>query len=150
MADRDWDKELAKIDKHIASMPADAPPQQQQRGSAPSSPAGAPAKAGPSGTHAFGVYARLTLAAVLGVAIMLWPYGSICGLGLALYLAALAVVVGAGFWASVWTWRHRAARAHTLSLIIVLWGLGLGAVELLPRIGYAKASPQHPAIWACK
>jgi hypothetical protein len=49
----------------------------------------------------------------------------------------------------VWTWRHRAARAHTLSLLIVLWGLVLAAVEVLPRTGYARPSADRPAAWAC-
>lgn len=147
MADRDWAKELDKIDKHINAMPADAPP---ARGSASAPPAATPAKEAPRATHAFGVYARLGLAVLLGVAIILWPYEAKCGAGLAAYLAAIVVVVSGGVWASIWTWRHRAARAHTLSLLIVLWGLVLGALDVLPRIGYAKPTPQHPAVWACK
>jgi hypothetical protein len=68
---------------------------------------------------------------------------------LAGYLAAVVVVVASGVWSSVWTWRHRASRAHTLSLLIVLWGLVLGSLEVLPRIGYAKPDVRHPATWAC-
>lgn len=147
MADRDWAKELEKIDKQINAMPESPAP---ARGAPPALPAGAPAKETPSGTHAFGVYARLGLAVLLGAAIILWPYEAKCGAGLAAYLAALVVVVSGGVWASIWTWRHRAARAHTLSLLIVLWGLVLASIDVLPRIGYAKATPQHPAIWACK
>ena len=147
MADRDWAKELEKIDKHISSMPSEAP---AARAAAPGPPAGAPAKAPAPATHAFGVYARLGLAVLLGAAIMLWPYEAKCGAGLAAYLAALVVVVSGGVWASIWTWRHRAARSHTLSLLIVLWGLVLTSVDVLPRIGYAKPTSQHPATWACK
>ena len=149
MADRDWAKELEKIDKHINAMPADSPQPAGPRGSAPALPAGAPAKEAPA-THAFGVYARLGLAVLLGAAIMLWPYEAKCGAGLAAYLAALVVVVSGGVWASIWTRRHRAAKSHTLSLLIVLWGLVLGSIDVLPRIGYAKPTPQHPATWACK
>jgi|SRR5579862_7892443 len=147
MADRDWAKELEKIDKHIASTAAAPAPQRAGLGAGPVAP---PPKAAPKETTSFGVYARLALAVLLGGAIVLWPYGAICGLGLGLYLGAIAVVVGAGFWASVWTWRHRAARAHTLSLLIVLWGLVLGGLEVLPRSGYAKPSARHPATWVCK
>ena len=54
-------------------------------------------------------------------------------------------MVASGLWSSVWTWRHRASKAHTLSLLIVLWGLVLGSIEVLPRIGYAKPDARHPA-----
>jgi hypothetical protein len=52
-------------------------------------------------------------------------------------------------WSAVWTWRHRAARGHVLSLLIVLWGIILGAMEVLPRTGYALPSDSHPATWTC-
>ena len=51
--------------------------------------------------------------------------------------------------ASVWTWRHRAARAHVLSLLLVLWGLVLGAIEVLPRVGYAKPDPRTRRAGRC-
>ena len=31
--------------------------------------------------------------------------------------------------------------AHLLSLLLVMWGVVLGAIEVLPRIGYAKPTP---------
>ena len=71
-------------------------------------------------------------------------------MGLGGYLAATAVLAGAGVWSSVWTWRHRAARAHLLSLLLIVWGVVLGAIEILPRVGYATPSAAHPAIWACE
>jgi hypothetical protein len=48
-------------------------------------------------------------------------------------------------------WRVDAERigAHTLSLLLVLWGLVLGSVEVLPRVGYAVPTLQHPAVWSC-
>jgi hypothetical protein len=49
----------------------------------------------------------------------------------------------------VWTWRHRTARAHVLSLLLVVWGVVLGAIELLPRVGYAKPDPLRPTGWTC-
>jgi hypothetical protein len=101
-------------------------------------------------TSGFGVYARLTLAVVVAAAMVLWPYPAKCGIGLAGYLAAIGVVVAGGVWSSVWTWRHRAARAHTVSLVVLAWGLVLGAIEVLPRIGYAKPDSNHPATWVCQ
>jgi len=32
----------------------------------------------------------------------------------------------------------------------VLWGATLGAMEILPRIGYAKTDVLHPATWTRK
>ena len=157
MADRDWDKELAKVDRQLASL-SDESLLPETKGK--SGPPGKGARAG--GTAAlsadtgdvrvgtpWGMYARLTLSVALGVGIVMWPYQSRCGFGLAGYLAAVAVVITSGVWSSIWTFRHRASRSHTLSLLIVLWGLILGAIEVLPRVGYAKPDPQHPAAWTC-
>lgn len=155
MPDRDWDKELAKVDKQIASL-------SDEKLIAPSAPAavpplkatavgGKPVAAGePRATTNIGVFARLALSVLLGVGMVLWPYEARCGAGLAAYLAAVVVVVASGVWSSVWTWRHRASRAHTLSLLIVLWGLILGSIEVLPRVGYARPDAAHPAMWTCQ
>jgi len=161
MADRDWDKELAKVDKQLASLSDEAllgnatpapvakggrePARAPMRSAPPESPTSAP-----KGTSSFGVYARLTLAVTVAAAMMIWPYPSKCGVGLIGYLAAIGVVVAGGLWSSVWTWRHRAARAHTVSLLVLTWGLVLGAIEVLPRIGYAKPDANHPATWVCQ
>jgi hypothetical protein len=161
MADRDWDKELAKVDKHLAALSdsqlealANQAPVPTKTGSAVSKPvakAAAPrsAPSEPKATSSWGVYARLGLSVLLGVGMVIWPYEVRCGVGLFGYLAAVVVVVTSGVWSSVWTWRHRASRAHALSLLIVLWGLVLGSLEILPRIGYAKPDVRHPATWTC-
>ena len=161
MADRDWDKELAKVDKQLASLSDEA-----LLGPGPTAPT-APVKGEPAGkktkasapvtastqakpTTSWGVYARLTLSVLVGVAMLFWPYPARCGMGLAGYLGAVGVVVASGMWSSVWTWRHRAGKAHTLSLLLIVWGLVLGSIEVLPRIGYAKPDANHPASWACQ
>ena len=161
----DWDKELAKIDKQLASMsdadllgeqarpalPAGktAPPARQAAKPAPSA-ADDHSDGGTSGFAKFMLYARVVLAAALGIGMMFWPYDAKCGSGMVLYLGAVAAVVVSGTWSAVWSWRHRAARLHTLSLLLILWGLILGSVDVLPRIGYAKPDALHPATWACK
>ena len=89
------------------------------------------------------------LATALGVGMLFWPYAARCGVGLFAYLAATAVVIGAGVWTSVWTWRHRSGKAHLLSLLLIVWGGVLGAIEVLPRVGYAKPTAVHPAYWMC-
>jgi hypothetical protein len=162
MPDRDWNKELAKVDKQLASLsdeellgPSVQPPAKggaaAPRGKAApvaAQPA-APARGSERKTSAFGVYARFVLALALGAAMIVWPYENRCGVGLAGYLAALAALLAAGVWSAVWTWRHRAPRAHTLSLIIILYGLVLGSLDVLPRIGYGKPDARHPATWTC-
>ena len=157
MADRDWDKELAKVDKQLASLSDEAllkPTAAPGSPKAAAQPAGkgAPAPAEPRPerkTTAFGVYGRLLLSLAAGIGMLAWPYPARCGVGLAGYLAAVGVVAASGFWSAVWTFRHRAARAHMLALIIALWGLVLAAIEVLPRVGYAIPTDRHPATWTC-
>lgn len=143
---RDWDKELAKIDKQLESMADET----LLPTSAASTPEGkAQIRAEQTRTRTLGVLLRLLLAVGLGVGILFWPYDHRCGLALAGYLASVGVVIGSGVWSAIWSWRHRSARAHLLSLAIVLWGLVLGAVEILPRAGYAKSAPGRPVTWLC-
>ena len=158
----DWDKEMAKIDKQLASMsdaevvaeparpalPAGKQPV-AKAGRAPSAPAGDPGATSSRGAVA-GLYARIGLSVALGVGMMFWPYDAKCGPGLALYLGAVASVIISGVWSAVWSWRHRASRLHVLSLLILTWGLVLGSLEVLPRVGYAVPNLLHPATWACK
>jgi hypothetical protein len=166
MSERDWEKELAKIDRQIKSLPEDVPPAPAPAASRPASsparlPAGgspparggdasaAPAGKGTPATTTLGVLARLVLATALGVGVLFWPYASRCGPGLAGYLVAVGAVAVGGAWSAVWSWRHRAAKAHLLSLLLVLWGLSLAAIEVLPRVGYAKADPTR-SVWICQ
>jgi hypothetical protein len=157
---KDWDKELAKVDKQLASLSDDAllgPTPVQLPGKAAATPAKSGKKSAPASvpgepraTTSVGVYARLTLSVALGVAMVIWPYPARCGVGLGAYLAAVVVVVASGIWSSIWTWRHRASHAHTLSLLLILWGLVLGSIEVLPRIGYARPDAARPSGWACQ
>jgi hypothetical protein len=152
MTDRDWDAEMRKIDKQIASIPAQsaAPVRAGSPPGAASPAAGAaPPPAARRETSTFGVMARLALACVLGIAIIFWPYGARCGIGLAGYLGAVTTLVVAGVWSSIWTWKHRAAKAHTVSLLLITWGIVLAAADVLPRVGYAKPTADHPAHWTC-
>ena len=73
-------------------------------------------------TTTFGVFARLMLAVALGLGMLFWPYSARCGPGLGYPLGAVTVVVVGGVWCAVWTWRHRAAKAHVLSLLLVMCG----------------------------
>jgi hypothetical protein len=143
----DWDAQLKKIDKQLESMSDSA--------LIPAAPKTAPAAARAevaterATTRTWGAFLRLALATALGVGILFWPYPTRCGVGLAGYLVAVTAIVAGGVWSSVWTWRHRTARAHVLSLLLILWGMVLGATELLPRVGYAKPDPARPTGWTC-
>jgi hypothetical protein len=147
MADRDWSKELSKIDRQLESISdgalfpqkADAPAERR-----------AEVRGKQESTRTWGVFLRLALATLLGVAVLFWPYESRCGLGLAAYLGATSVVAIGGLWSAVWSWRHRSSRAHVLALLLVLWGGILTAMEILPRTGYAKPDPTRPAGWVCR
>ena len=159
----DWDKELAKIDKQLASMSDEelvAPAPGAARPSLPAGKtAGRPSAAAPVATQPatptsrraiFALYGRVGLSVALGVGMLFWPYDAKCGAGLALYLGAVLSVIVSGTWSAVWSWRHRAARLHILSYLLLAWGLVLGALEVLPRTGYAIPTVLHPATWACK
>src|SRR5215210_162890 len=117
MADRNWEKELAKIDKQLESVSDEALFPTKQAAT-PAAKAAVVEKQ--KGTATVGVVARLLLAVILGAAMLFWPYSARCGAGLFGYLGAVAVVMVAGLWSSVWTWRHRTAKAHVLSLLIML------------------------------
>ncbi len=153
MSDRNWDAELKKIDRQMESVSDEAMfPTKTAKGAQAQSQVKEQAQvaAVQKSTSTWGVFLRLTLTVALGVGMVFWPYSARCGVGLAGYLGAVGALVVGGLWSAVWTWRHRAAKAHTLSLLLVMWGLVLAGVDVLPRVGYAKASLAHPASWACK
>ena len=143
---KNWEKELAKIDKQLESM-ADETLLPTSAAKTPEDKA--ELKAQQRRTRTLGVLARLTVAVGLGVGILFWPYEHRCGIALAGYLASIGLVIGSGLWSAIWSWRHRSSRAHVLSLLIILWGLTLGAIEILPRSGYAKPDPERPLTWLC-
>ncbi|HEX5439184.1 MAG TPA: hypothetical protein VFW98_18670 [Gemmatimonadaceae bacterium] len=149
MSTPDWDRQLAKIDKQLAALPDDEParPQPARAGGAPAAPVPRPER---RPTTAFGVYGRLALSIALGVSMLFWPYPYQCGFGLFGYLAGAATVLVAGIWSAGWTWRHRTAPAHVVALLVAVWGLVLGGMQVLPRIGYAVPTAGHPAAWVCR
>jgi len=157
---RDWDKELAQIDKLIASgggspgagtqVPARAPAGGGGGGASPAARGGGGggAVAAPPGVSrhaALFTWLRLLLGLAVGVGITQWPYARGCGVLLFGYLGAVAGVIVAGLWSAISSWRTRSALAHALSLGLVFWGAILGAREVLPRVGYARTS----ATWFC-
>jgi len=153
---RDWDKELAEIDKLMGKAPAPAPrpsPPSAPKGKAgvpapAAAPAVAPSRPAPTGVsrrEMFGTWSRALAGAVLAGAMTQWPYAHGCGGGLILYGLAAAAVVMVGLWGATSSWRSRSAAAHILSLVVTGWGIGLVAAIVLPRIGYAAIAQS----WLC-
>jgi len=147
---RDWDKELAKIDRLINAQ-APGPKQPAPREPAPvavpsQEKVAAPALPSAAGSHHWGVWGRVFLGVLLGAAVTQWPNAHACGVALFLYLGAVGMVALAGGWGAVTAWRRRLAGPHVASLALILWGLALAAREVLPRVGYAR----HVLTWLCQ
>ena len=132
-SEREWDKELADIDKVIARAPASPGPGALPVGKAAALPA-------PARTRkvALTTWLQVLLGGLLAIGMTQWPYAHGCGIRLILYLGATGVVVVAGLWGAITSWHRRMGLAHILALLVTGWGLVLVAREVLPRVGYAK------------
>jgi hypothetical protein len=145
----------AEVDRLLKQLPGADPtlrggPAAKSRvGWAPiSGPMGAATTTGPRATtpqQKVGVWARVGLGLAVGVLMTQWPYHHNCGLPLYLYLAAVVAVTVAGVWGALSSWKLRMGVAHVLALLVVAWGLVLGAAQVLPRVGY----PAKTATWQC-
>lgn len=171
--DRNWERELEKIDKLMSKLP---PEEEEtpaaQRGRAPASPpskveqatpgrlpadvaapaAAAPATATPAAPSRWaraGVWLLASVATAAAVALPFWPFGSRCGAELLVYLGAVGGAGILGIWTSIRAWRVRAPRAHVIGLLVLLWSLALASWQVLPRVGAALPTPERPAIWSC-
>jgi hypothetical protein len=133
---RDWNRELADIDRVIEKGPD--PAGTPVRLPAPGSPPGA------KGAVAM-TWFWVVLALLLAVALPLWPYGKECGLQFFFYLGATTLALLAGAAGAVSSWAARRGLAHVLSLLVVVWAGAMGAREVLPRAGYAAQSKT----WLC-
>ncbi|HXJ31944.1 MAG TPA: hypothetical protein VNG35_14960 [Gemmatimonadales bacterium] len=144
--ERDWDKELAEVDRLLNQLPSHREEQVAAQASKRAQPAARP---GPSpsdlGGGRIGTWARVGLGLLLGIGMPLWPYDHACGIKLFIYLGGVLTVVVAGVWSSLSSWKRRMGTAHLISQLLVVWGLVLTAEVLLPRMGYAKT----PATWFC-
>ena len=141
---RNWDKEMADIDKLMANPSAQLPAKSGGAAAPATRPGGFPAASG-SRMTTFTTWLRVLLGVGLAVGITQWPYPTACGFNLAIYLGAIFTVVVAGIWSSITSWQRRLGLAHTLSMLVLLWGLVLSAREVLPRVGYAR----HARVWSC-
>ncbi|MBL0171359.1 MAG: hypothetical protein IPP90_11610 [Gemmatimonadaceae bacterium] len=162
MSDRNWEAEMAKIDKQLASVSdeqllADRKALQAPPGAAGRAPAGkaaAPAAPSRAASPAEGgtwlAWLKVSLAVAAAAGLMYWPWPARCGLPLVGFTAATGGVALLGVWSAVGSWRHRLGLAHVASLLVTIWGVALGAREVLPRVGYAIASVERPGQWSCE
>ncbi len=171
MSDKNWEAELAKIDKQLASVSDEqlladkraAAGRQGDRGVQPGSAVPAPQssnagayKAGgsnaagrPAGGGSWRGWVQTAVAAAAATGLLLWPWNASCGLPLYGLVAASGATVLIAIWSAIGSWRHRLGFAHIVSLLIVVWASVIGARELLPRVGYAIPSAERGAFWEC-
>ena len=150
---RDWDKELAEIDKIIAKQPvpvqaapaAELPSRRAAEPSPGRRAAELPRPDVPRHRLVLTTWLRVLLALVVAAAMTQWPYAHGCGLQLVWYLGAAAVVILAGLWGTVISWKRRMPGAHVVSLLVTLWGAYLAGKVVLDRTGYAKVQ----RTWSC-
>ena len=151
--ERDWDKEMAEVDRLLKKLPNADPT--LGRGAGYESTAKKPSLstvtprggvAPPSGSGRLGTWAKVALGVLVavGVAPGVWPYTHGCGLHLIFYLAGVTTVIAAGLWSSLSSWKRRLGVAHVISQVLIIWGILLLTREVLPRVG-ASAS----AVWLC-
>jgi len=145
--DRDWDREMREVDKLLAKLP-DADPS-LGRGVptvpvTPRAPAAGSVGGSPSidtgrarGRAWLTTWMRVGLSLALGVGMLTWPWAHGCSWGLVWYVAGATVVTVAGVWSALTSWKRRLGIAHTLSIVLIVWGLALVSRQVLPRI-YGK------------
>jgi hypothetical protein len=143
--ERDWDKELAEVDKLLNQLPSHREEQATAAAAKRAQPAARPGADQDQGGGRIGTWARVGLGLLLGLGMPLWPYEHTCGVKLFLYFGGVLTVVVAGVWSSLSSWKRRMGTAHLLSQLLVIWGLVLTAEVVLPRVGYAHSS----ATWFC-
>ncbi|GJG84908.1 hypothetical protein tb265_00890 [Gemmatimonadetes bacterium T265] len=168
MSNRDWERELADIDRRLAAVPdpgapTDAvrapaapapPPDVSRRGATPTpGPSRTVGSVAPSGRRSWRAQFALLFRLVLGVAavaaLIYWPYSTRCGVELGYYLGLVALLGLVGIATSTSAWRHRSSVVHLLGLAMLAGALTLAAREVLPKVGYAIPSLAHPASWSC-
>jgi hypothetical protein len=137
---RNWDRELADIDRAIAKQ-GDVPP-----AGAPAPRDRVPVPAAPVRRRSVALtWFWVGLALALAAALLIWPYQRGCGLQLMFYLGAAGVTAVIALLGALASWSHRRGFAHVLSLLVLLWAGAVVLREVLPRVGYARTN----LTWMC-
>ncbi|QJR35550.1 hypothetical protein [Gemmatimonas groenlandica] len=162
MSDRNWEAEMAKIDKQLASVSDEAllaeskavAPTKTGARTVAAPTVAAPMRSAPVGSSAPAAgawkgWVKVAIAVGAAAGLMFWPWPAQCGGPLIGFTAATGAVSLLGMWSAIGTWRHRLGLAHVASLLVVVWGLVLGAREVLPRAGYAVPTAERSEGWSC-
>ena len=146
LSEINWAVELRKIEREYDGLPPEPTPaeQRQQRDAERRERERQDAI-----SASFGVYFRLTLLMCLAVSLACWPYDVTCGAMLTGYMAAILLLIISGLWTAAATFTHRMPLRHLAAVLVIIWGLGLGAAQVLPRIGYANPAPGRGSSWSC-
>jgi hypothetical protein len=136
---RDWDRDMAEIDRAIAKQggvpPGGVPPP------APATRGGGLIVPPPPRRRSVALtWFWVGLALALGVALVVWPYQRSCGLQLVFFLGAAGVTALIGVLGALASWSNRRGFAHLVALLVIAWAAGVGLSEVLPRVGYARTS----------
>ncbi|HRP07622.1 MAG TPA: hypothetical protein PLL69_03955 [Gemmatimonadales bacterium] len=162
MTARDWDKELAKIDKLMGqdggSGPRPAATGDEKRPQATTGDTRRQDATAGDGTAIFRRQSSPAVAAsplaAWGIAILgalgaaglsVWPYAHGCGIWLIVYLVGVLAVFGSAIWTMRRAWTSRRGVVMVLGVLILIASLTLAAREVLPRVGYASTT----LTWNC-
>ncbi|HEX2218670.1 MAG TPA: hypothetical protein VHG35_07675 [Gemmatimonadales bacterium] len=138
---RDVDRLLAQLSgggRPVATSPSISAPQRRITRVSSSTPTA-------SRAGAIALWARVALGVTLSALVTQWPYGRTCGWSLAAYIGAVSMVVVAGLWIALVSWKLRSGAAHAMAFLLLIWGMVLAAERVLPRVGYAA----DQASWLC-
>lgn len=146
LSEINWAVELRKIEREYDGLPPEPTPTalRQRREAERKEREQEEARAA-----SFAAYFRLTLVLCLAISIAAWPYRTDCGVTLWGYLGAVVVLIAGGIWTAAATWQCRGPWRHGMALFMILWGLTLGASQVLPRVGYALPEPGRATTWSC-
>jgi hypothetical protein len=132
---RDWDREMADIDRAIAKQqPATGGPVQPGRPPVP-----------PQRRFVALTWFWTAIALLLGLALLLWPFDRNCGIRLIFFIGAGGLALLAGVLGALNSWAHHRGLAHLLSLLVIGFAAVMLMREILPRAGYAKEARD----WTC-
>ena len=145
MTATNWDQELKRIEREFHGMSPDPVIKLDNARAAADKHAQERRK---GRNAALAVWGRLVLVVALAAAINVWPYPRACGAGLFAYMGAAGVLGMGAIWAAASSWSARLARAHMLSMVMLIASLALLALEVAPRVGYARVDGPVPA-WRC-
>lgn len=145
MTATNWDQELKRIEREFHGMSPDPVIRLDSARAAAEKHAQERRR---NRRAAIAVWARLALVVALAAAINAWPYPRACGAGLFAYMGAAGIAGTGAIWVAASSWTARLAGAHMLSMVVLIASLALLALEVAPRVGYAKVDGPAPA-WRC-